>query len=80
MYTEVYQKIHRNCVVVPKEDRMWSILAKQLKDVNLKSNVNLIYFQANISPILVGIFKPTIILPMTNYNTSQSIHCSISFN
>ncbi|MFJ7732567.1 M56 family metallopeptidase [Lysinibacillus sp. NPDC097231] len=64
MYRGFYQKIHKNFVAVPKEHVVWSILERQRRDKNLKYSVNLAYCRENISPILVGMFKPTIVLPM----------------
>ncbi|MFJ3388947.1 M56 family metallopeptidase [Lysinibacillus sp. NPDC086135] len=64
LYRNFHQKLQKNCVPVPKEHGVWSILEQQRSAMNLRNTINLTYCQANISPILVGIFKPTIILPM----------------
>lgn len=64
LYRDFFKKLQVNCVTVPKEHELWSILERQRSDMNLKGTINLAYCQANISPILVGVFKPTIVLPM----------------
>lgn len=64
IYRGFYQKVYRKYVAVPKEHVVWSILERQRKDMNVKSSITLAYCQENISPILVGMFKPTIVLPM----------------
>lgn len=64
VYRDFHKKLQINYVSVPKEHKVWSILEQQRSAMNVRSKINLTYCQANISPILVGILKPTIVLPM----------------
>lgn len=64
MHRGFYQKVQKSCIGVPKGHVVWSILEREQRDMNLKHSVNLAYCQENISPILVGIFKPMIVLPI----------------
>ena len=64
MYQSGYRKLYRNLIPVPKDHEVWRILAQQQSDMKLKNRIRLTYCQENISPILVGLFKPTIVLPM----------------
>lgn len=64
VHQKLFRELRRNCITVPKEHTVWAILAQQENDMNIKRKVNLAYCQTNISPILVGVFKPTIVLPM----------------
>ncbi|KOY82834.1 M56 family metallopeptidase [Lysinibacillus macroides] len=64
VYQKLYRELRRNCVAVPKEHKVWGILAQLQNDMNVKREINLVYCQANISPFLVGVFKSTIVLPI----------------
>lgn len=64
LYQNFYRKLQKNCMPVPKEHEAWSILEQQRSFMKLRDTINLAYCQADISPILVGVLKPTIVLPM----------------
>lgn len=64
MYQSGYRKLYRNLIPVPKDHEVWKILAQQQRNMKLKNRIRLTYCQENISPILIGLFKPTIVLPM----------------
>lgn len=58
------QKLQESCVFVSKESIAYELLHKHLKDMKLQAGIEIAFCRMNISPILVGIFKPTIVLPM----------------
>lgn len=64
LYRNFRQKLQANCVFVSKENIVYELLHKHLKDMKLQASIEIAFCQMNISPILVGIFKPTIVLPM----------------
>ncbi|WP_062049637.1 M56 family metallopeptidase [Bacillus sp. JCM 19034] len=58
------KKLKANYVSIPNDHFAQSLLSKNIKEMNLQTNIKLTFCQVNISPILVGVVKPTIVLPM----------------
>ncbi|MBR7795126.1 M56 family metallopeptidase [Virgibacillus sp. AGTR] len=58
------KKLKASCFSVPKENIVYDVLRKQMENMNLNSPVEIVFCRLNISPIIIGVFKPTIVLPM----------------
>lgn len=63
-YQRFNKELKTNLLSVPKESIVRQHLYKHLKDMTLSNNVDIAFCQISMSPVLIGIFKPTIILPM----------------
>lgn len=63
-YRRFNKKLKTNLVSIPKESTIQHLLDKNLHDMKLTKNVNIVFCQISISPTLIGIFKPTVVLPM----------------
>lgn len=64
LYRDFNRKLQKNYVFVSKENVVYEILHKQLKEMEIQSKVEIVLCRINISPILIGVFKPKIVLPM----------------
>ncbi|MEI3612556.1 M56 family metallopeptidase [Pseudogracilibacillus sp. SO30301A] len=58
------KKLKANCISTSRDTIAQSLLEKNMNEMNLTTNINLMFCSVNISPILLGVFKPTIVLPM----------------
>ncbi|MHA6260110.1 M56 family metallopeptidase [Sporosarcina sp. CAU 1771] len=59
-----FKKIIKNTVVpISKNHLVWETLRLNAKQLKLKNDINIVYSQYHISPVLIGLVKPTIILP-----------------
>lgn len=64
LYRDFNRKLQKNYVFVSKENVVYEILHKQLKEMEIQSKIEIVLCRINISPILIGVFKPKIVLPM----------------
>lgn len=58
------KKLKANCISTSGETVAQSLLEKNMNEMNLTTNINVMFCRVNISPILLGVFKPMIVLPM----------------
>ena len=63
-YRRFNNKLKANLAPIPKESTIQHCLSKNMKDMKLKKKVDIVFCQISISPVLIGVFKTTIILPM----------------
>ena len=65
-----YQRFNKtlkiNLVPISKESSIQHFLRKNMRDLKLKKNVDIAFCKISISPVLIGTFKPTIVLPMSD--------------
>lgn len=65
-----YQRFNKtlkiNLVPISKENSIQHFLRKNMRDLKLKKNVDIAFCKISISPVLIGTFKPTIVLPMSD--------------
>ncbi len=58
------KQIKVSSFLVPEESEVQQLLTKTMERMNCSSDIEIMYNKCNISPILMGILKPTIVLPM----------------
>ncbi|MEY9971399.1 bla regulator protein BlaR1 [Lysinibacillus sp. RC46] len=63
-YQRFNKQIKVSSFLVPKESEVHQLLTKNMDRMNCSSDIEILYNKCNISPILIGILKPTIVLPM----------------
>ncbi|MGE8003802.1 M56 family metallopeptidase [Lysinibacillus sp. NPDC093216] len=63
-YQRFNKQIKVSSFLVPKESEVHQLLTKNMDRMNCSSDIEIMYNKCNISPILIGILKPTIVLPM----------------
>lgn len=64
IYRKFIKSLRANCLSTSKEAIAQSLLEKNSNEMNLTRKINLSFCRINISPILLGVFKPMIVLPM----------------
>ena len=63
-YRRFNSKLKTNLLSVPKESNIQHLLYKNMEDMKLAKNIDIAFCRIGISPVLIGIFKPTIVLSM----------------
>lgn len=63
-YKRFKRKMKVSCFLVPEESEVQHLLTKSLDRLNLSADIKIAYSTCNMSPVLIGILKPTIVLPM----------------
>ncbi|GAB2562119.1 M56 family metallopeptidase [Gracilibacillus alcaliphilus] len=63
-YRRFNKKLKKVLVSVPRESNIQHLLYRNMKNMKLANNIDIKFCKTNMSPVLIGIFKPTIVLPM----------------
>lgn len=71
IHQKFFKKLKANYLHIASENIAKSLLNDNIKDMKLPTNIRIVFCQVNISPILVGIVKPTIVLPMYKIPTDE---------
>lgn len=63
-YQRFKRKMKTTCFLVSEESEIQQLLNQNLAHMNLSKDINIVYSRCSMSPVLIGILKPTIMLPM----------------
>lgn len=68
VYKYLYFKniLKRNLTSIPVEKSVRLLLANNLSEMRIKKSIEIVYCQLNVSPMLIGTFKPMIVLPIVS--------------
>lgn len=64
VYQRSIKRIKENLATTPIDNSVQFLLDKHLREMKLKSSIKIKFCTLNISPVLIGILKPTVILPI----------------
>lgn len=59
-----FKRINKNSEIPVEENSyIWEMLSSNAKQLKLKNDIKIVYSRTHASPALIGLFKPTIVLP-----------------